>query len=67
MSDLANLAVDQATCQAPLSMTLSTIIIIVCCVLGLIWAVFNFLLVKKIDVESGSDGGESEGLIEDIP
>ena len=56
MNVIANLALDEATCQAPLGMTVSTILIVVCCILGLIWAIYNFLLVKRINVETGADG-----------
>ena len=45
-----------SACRAPLSFTYEYIIIIVCCVLGLIWAVYNMLLVLKIDVSKGKTG-----------
>ena len=53
-------------CQGPLSMSGVVIIVVVCCVLGIVWAGFNFMLVRKIDVEKGSDG-ESDSLVGDIP
>ena len=53
-------------CYAPLDFGTCSIIVIACCVLGLIWAVINVILVKKIDVERGSDG-ESDSLVGDIP
>jgi hypothetical protein len=37
------------------------IIVVVCCVLGLIWALINLLSVSKIDVEKGITGYEEEG------
>jgi len=52
-------------CEAPLSFDLVTVFVIIACVLGLAWAAFNFMLVKKIDVENGIDG-ESESFIKDI-
>jgi len=42
------------------------IVVCVCCVLGLLWAAYNVVLVRKINVEQGSDG-ESESLVGDIP
>lgn len=53
-------------CQSPLGMTGVVLIIVGCCVLGIVWAAFNFMLVRKIDVEKGSDG-ESDSLVGDIP
>ena len=41
---------DQDSCTAPLSFDGSTSIIIVFCALGLIWAFFNFTLVRKINL-----------------
>ena len=37
-------------CSAPLSFDGSTILIIIFCCLGLIWAIFNFMLVRKINL-----------------
>lgn len=39
-----------STCSGPISFTLEFIIIIGCCVLGLIWAIINMCLVKRINV-----------------
>lgn len=40
-------------------------IVIACCALGLLWSLFNVMLVNKIDVEKGNDG-ESDSLVGDI-
>lgn len=57
----------QVGCEAPLSFSADVAIVIVCCVLGLLWSLFNVLLVNKINVNS-SDQGDSEGrLVGDIP
>jgi hypothetical protein len=37
-------------CQSALSYDNSNIIIIVCCALSLIWAIYNFLMVRRIDL-----------------
>lgn len=66
MDLIANLAAGQDGCEAPMSFSTVTIIVIVCCALGLLWALFNVSQVNKIDVESGNDG-ESESLVGDIP
>jgi hypothetical protein len=47
-------------CRAPLDFSLQWIIIIVCCVLGLIWAAYNFWLVIQIDVRKGITGDEED-------
>lgn len=39
-------------CQSALSYNNSNIIIFVCCGLSLLWAIYNFLMVRKIDLES---------------
>ena len=43
-------------CRAPLSFAWQWIIIIVCCVLGLLWAAYNIMLVLQIDVRKGITG-----------
>ena len=45
-----------AACKAPLSFTWEWIIIIVCCVLGLLWAAYNIYLVLQIKVREGITG-----------
>ena len=42
-------------CTPPLLFNMVTPLIGVCCLLGLIWAFYNFKLVKKIDVSLGVD------------
>ena len=53
-------------CEAPFSFISVIILVVISCVLGLIWAAYNFMLVRKINVERGEDG-ESDSLIGDIP
>jgi hypothetical protein len=55
-----------AECQGSLDMGSTVLLVVVCCALGIVWAVFNFIQVKKIDVEKGFDG-ESDSLVGDIP
>lgn len=66
MDTLLSLGAGQDGCQAPLSFGTVTILVIVFCVLGLLWAFYNVFLVNKIDVASGDDG-ESDSLVGDIP
>jgi hypothetical protein len=66
MDIVQQLTVDDATCEASLDFGTVTLIVIITCVLGLIWAAYNFYLVRKINVERGEDG-ESDSLIGDIP
>lgn len=47
-----------SSCTGPLNFTWESIIIIICCVLGLIWALVNMLSVSKINVEEGYFGEE---------
>lgn len=42
-------------CEPPLSFSSVTILVIISCVLGLLWAAFNFMSVIKINVESDQD------------
>lgn len=53
---ISSLAVEQEGCQAPFSFSAVIAIVIVSCVLGLLWSVFNMILVNKINVEQGHDG-----------
>jgi len=55
-------------CRAPLSFTWEWIIIIVCCVLGLLWALFCMSLVFKINVKKGVTGDKKDDESrQDIP
>ena len=65
MDTLWNLAAGQDACQAPLSFGTVTLLVIIFCVLGLFWALYNVMLVNKIDVAKGEDG-ESDSLVGDI-
>ena len=49
-----------SACRAPLNFSLQWIIIIVCCVLGLLWAAYNIWLVLKIDVKKGITGDKED-------
>ena len=49
-------------CEPPLSFGSVIILVIISCVLGLLWAAFNFMSVKKINVESDQDA-EADSLI----
>jgi hypothetical protein len=56
MDIIDSITADGPICEAPLSFGNVTLIVIICCVLGILWAAFNFVLVRKIDVEKGIDG-----------
>jgi hypothetical protein len=62
MDYLAQLSEGTPSCEAPFTFGSVTIFVIISCVLGLLWAAFNFMLVRKIDVEKDEDG-ESDSLI----
>ena len=47
-----------SSCTGLLDFKWESIIVIVCCILGLIWAVINMLSVLKINVEEGNFGEE---------
>lgn len=53
-------------CVAPFGFGSVIAVVCACCLLGIVWALFNVILVKKIDVERGIDG-ESDSLVGDIP
>jgi hypothetical protein len=52
-------------CEPPLTIGSVTILVIISCVLGLLWAAFNFMSVRKINVESDQDA-ESDSLIRGV-
>lgn len=55
---------DSADCLGLFDYTTSIAVVIASCVLGLAWAVYNFMLVRAVNVK---DGGDSEGqLVEGI-
>lgn len=57
-----------SACSAPLTFQWEWIIIIACCVLGLIWAVYNIFLVLQIKVGKGITGDrEDDNRGKDIP
>ena len=56
----------QEGCVAPMNFGGVTLVVIICCVLGLVWALYNVILVNRIDVAKGEDG-ESDSLVGDIP
>lgn len=47
-------------CRAPLDFGWQWIIIIICCVLGLLWAAYNIWLVLQIDVRKGITGDKED-------
>ncbi len=49
-----------SACRSPLNFTWEWIIIISCCVLGLIWAAYNIMLVLKIKVREGITGDKED-------
>lgn len=53
MDIVSQLSADDNSCEAPLSFASVIILVIISCVLGLIWAAYNFMLVKRINVERG--------------
>jgi len=45
-----------SSCSGPLDFTTEFLIIIGCCIVGLIWAFINMFLVSKVDVAKGITG-----------
>lgn len=62
MDYLAQLSDGTPSCEPSLSFGSVTILVIISCVLGLVWAAFNFMSVRKINVQGGEDG-EGDSLI----
>lgn len=48
-------------CQSALSYDNSSIIIIVCSVLSLLWAIYNFMMVRRINLEEEQEEGDVDG------
>jgi hypothetical protein len=55
-----------ADCHGPIDFSGQCAIIISFCVLGLLWAIFNFFLVKRVNVLETHDGEEGS-LVEKLP
>lgn len=53
-------AASGGSCSGPLDFTAEYLIIIGCCLLGLIWAFINMFLVSKINVHKGHTGYEDD-------
>lgn len=53
-------AASSGSCRGPLAFNAEFLIIIGCCILGLIWAFINMFLVSKINVQKGQTGYEDE-------
>ncbi len=51
-------AVSASSCSSILSYPLEVIIIVACCLVGILWGIFHIIAVEKIDVEGdvGYDG-----------
>ena len=55
---------DDPECLGSFNYTTSIVVIIISCVLGLVWAAFNFIQVRGIDVKG--EGSSSTGQLVDI-
>jgi hypothetical protein len=66
INSIVSAARNSPECTGSLDMGSTVLVVVLCCVLGIAWAIFNFIQVKKIDVEKGFDG-ESDSLVGDIP
>ena len=53
-----------STCRAPLSFGAATAMIVIFSIAGIIWSIINYRLVKRIDVQLGTNG--EVGAIIDI-
>ena len=54
--------IESGDCQSAMSYPVEIIVIVVCCLIGMIWAVFNIWEVEKINVRRGFIGS-NEGNI----
>ena len=45
-----------SSCNSPMSYPVEVIVIVVCCLLGIIWAIYNIFQVEKIKVRGGYSG-----------
>lgn len=57
--------IESGDCQSAMSYPVEIIVIVVCCLIGMIWAVFNIWEVEKINVRRGFIGS-NEGNIPEI-
>ena len=48
----ATFAADSSDCWGAFDYTTHIVVIIISCILGIAWALFNFILVKKVKVSS---------------
>ena len=56
---------DSLNCTGAFDYTATVIIIIISCVLGIGWAVFNFVQVRKIDVANPGDTSRDQ-LVDNV-
>ena len=63
---LLSLQGDNGECYGSFDFTTSIIIIIVCCLLGIVWAIFNFIKVRQINVASAEATSSSSELVSNI-
>ena len=59
------LAPDSPDCYGAFDYTTHIVVIIISCVLGILWAAFNFMQVRKVDVAS-SEGGSRSSLVSNV-
>jgi hypothetical protein len=45
-----------SSCNSPMSYPVEVIVIVVCCLLGIVWAIYNIFQVEKIKVRGGQPG-----------
>lgn len=58
-------APDSSDCWGAFDYTTHIVVIIISCVLGIGWAVLNFMQVRKVDVSS-SEGGSRSSLVSNV-
>lgn len=56
---------DSTECYGVFNYSATIVVIIISCVLGIAWAIINFILVKKIDV-MGTSPSSSSNLVDNI-
>lgn len=53
------MAADSPECWGAFDYTTTIVIIILSCVLGIVWAVFNFIQVRKVQVDQTGEGSRN--------
>jgi uncharacterized protein HemX len=59
------MAADSSDCWGAFDYTTTIVVIILSCVLGIVWAVYNFILVRKVQVDQ-TGGASRDNLVQHV-